>query len=1014
MRFAAILSIVALGVGFLSGLMSAGPDMRASINEYYRDTSLFDFRLISSLGLTLEDCDRFSSVPGVSGMLPTVSSHAVYLNASGDGIVCDLNGISYEAFEDSSALNRFRLAEGRYPICAGECIAVRCGSAGNLPAVGDILTYSRENPETSTVKSETLTVVGIAESSVYFSLESESSSLGGGKVQTVLFAGTDNFDTDLITSLYITVEGAAAYSTFSDEYFSFLEPMRKTLSSLGKELSTARREELLREIDSQFSEAEAEAEEKLASARTELEQSGAELARAETALSNGKADLDAQKDSVEELRQALRSGDLPEGSFSEYYGEYQQILTAAKDSCARAQKNLDDLKTRRDEAPEENRKEFDALIEDSDAILRLLNLRLRQAERAVGELKMLTDAGFDSVSDVQAAVDRYDKGIVEYEEQALLFQEQQAAYEQACSEFEAAAQEGKAELVRKRAEAEEKCPKAEFYVLDRNSNISYVSFESNVEKVEVIAKVFPIFFFLIALLVTLTTMTRMIDEERMQIGTLKALGYSNRAIAAKYLIYAGTASVLGSAVGLAVGLWLFPTVVWKAYGIMYYFPDLVYGFHPAYSLSSALILTVSTVGASYGVCRSSLKECSAALMRPKAPKSGKRIFLERIRPLWNRVSFSWKVTFRNLFLYKKRLYMTVIGIMGCTALLLTGFGLRNSISDIIGLQFGQIWKYNLTVTCGENPDREAKEELSALLTEEYGVKDFLPVSQQTVYASSPDGEEVYCIVVSDPTRIADFVSLHSRNGQEEFSLDDTSVILSEKLCEQKGLKVGDRIALYSGGRRGVFEIGGICENYVYHYAYLSSALYEEVFGEVPPEQTILAVVDEDPARQESLSERLLKCGAVEGVSFSDWIQQSFSNMIQSIDAVVVILILCAAALAFIVLYNLTNINIEERRREIATIKVLGFYNPEVYSYIFREITLLTGIGLVFGLIGGVFLHRLVIYTIEVDFVMFGRSISFSSYFFAALLTLIFSGLVDLVMARKLRKISMVDSLKSPE
>ncbi len=563
-------------------------------------------------------------------------------------------------------------------------------------------------------------------------------------------------------------------------------------------------------------------------------------------------------------------------------------------------------------------------------------------------------------------------------------------------------------------------------LLDRDQNVGFTGYEGDAEKISAISKIFPAFFFLVAALVCLTTMTRMVEEERIQIGTFKALGYGNSKILLKYLLYSFLATVAGNLIGLTIGYLLFPRAIFAAYSILYTLPAIETPFHWNYALLTTFSSLLCTELFTAAACMKSAGETPAALMLPKAPKTGKRILLERIKPLWSRLSFNRKVTARNIFRYKKRLLMTVIGIAGCTALMLTGFGLKNSISDIVEKQFRDVTLYDFTLTLNTHTENAASE--AAGLLKAAGIET-LPYYQKYIDAYAEGGNTFLHAYVLSPDcrenddRFSRFFSLHPREkavkDRNDYSLTEEGVIITEKLAKKLGIQVGDKIGFAVGsGEKKFFPVTAIAENYVYNYIYILPSLFKTAFGEAPvfgycagllPEGTDLS----SPAAEKMTAE-LLKQEAITSVSLTEHIRNVFSDAISSLNIVVVVLIVCAALLAIIVIYNLANINITERIREIATIKVLGFTDREVTAYIFRESVLLTALGIVFGLVLGIWLHAFVVTTAEVEIVMFGRDISPWSYVFSAVLTFAFSLLVNFLMHWRLKAVSMTDSLKSTE
>ena len=557
----------------------------------------------------------------------------------------------------------------------------------------------------------------------------------------------------------------------------------------------------------------------------------------------------------------------------------------------------------------------------------------------------------------------------------------------------------------------------EWYIWDRGNNVSYASFVGNVDKLTAITTIFPVFFFLVAALVVSTTMSRMVEEERLQIGTLKALGYTGGEIMQKYLWYAFAAAVSGTVVGLAVGFRVFPSIIWSAYEMMYYMPSIQTPWRLTQALFAGGTLTALTVGITALACRASLAEVPATLMLPRAPKAGKRILLEHITPLWRRLPFTWKVTFRNLLRYKKRFWMTVIGVAGCTSLLVAGFGISDSLNEIITKQFGDISHYDLMTIVTKEEATQRGPVYEYLFDNADAVSESLTISMEATRQQSPDGEiDVYLMVPQDVERFADFLDLHERIGGKPTPLGEQGVVLTEKLAKTLGVQAGDTVTLENGDEQtGTFTVSGVCEHYVSNYVYMSAATYAAGFGEDVSYNAVLSKLPDDSQQtRDAISTALLDMDNVASLTFTDDSVTQVLNMLNSIDAVVVLIIVCAACLAFVVLYNLSNINIAERVKEIATIKVLGFYDREVDAYVNRESAALSLIGTLFGVFGGIALHRFIIVTVEVDAVMFGRDIHPLSFVYAIALTLVFSTLVNLVMGRTLKKISMVESMKAPE
>ena len=636
-----------------------------------------------------------------------------------------------------------------------------------------------------------------------------------------------------------------------------------------------------------------------------------------------------------------------------------------------------------------------------------------------GKQTELTD-GLSQISDAKSSLkdarSRLDDAKATIAENAQKLADGKISYEDAKKEADEKLADARQEIEDGQADLDTlEMPK--WYIWGRDKKISYSSFTANIDKLNAITTVFPIFFFLVAALVVSTTMTRMVEEERLQIGTMKALGYSAKTIMQKYILYALAASVSGTLVGLAVGFKAFPSIIWSAYEMMYYMPAIATPWRLSQALFSGGTLTVLSLLVTALTCRSSLSETPAALMLPRAPKAGKRILLERITPLWRHFPFSWKVTCRNLFRYKKRFWMTVIGVAGCTSLLIAGFGISDSLNAIITKQYEDIFHYDLMTVVTEE-DALTQGAVQEYLFDNPSVfSDSLAVSIQSTRQEIKNSEaDVYLMIPKDLSSFGSFVDLHERVSRKATPLQEDGIIITEKLAKTLGIQAGDSITLQNEDEeKASFTVTGVCEHYVSNYVYMSAATYEAGFQKAPVYNAALSKMPDDSQTvRDQVSAVLLDNDHVASLTFTADNVKQVLNMLNSIDAVVVLIIVCAAGLAFVVLYNLSNINVAERVKEIATIKVLGFYDREVDSYVNRESYALTGIGIFFGIFGGIALHKFVITTVEVDAVMFGRSLRPVSFLYAVLLTLLFSIIVSLVIGRSLKKVSMVESMKAPE
>ena len=560
-----------------------------------------------------------------------------------------------------------------------------------------------------------------------------------------------------------------------------------------------------------------------------------------------------------------------------------------------------------------------------------------------------------------------------------------------------------------------KIEKPTLYILDRDSHQSFVEYEGCANSIDALAKIFPVFFFAVAALVCLTTMTRMVDEQRINIGTLKGLGYKTSQISKKYILYALIACLTGSILGLAIGFSVFPTVIFFAYGMMYSIENIVYVFSIPIAIGiTSLALIIITLSA-YMACRKELKETPAILMRPKAPKSGKRILLERVPFIWNRFSFISKVTVRNIFRYKKRFLMTVLGIAGCTALILTGFGIKDSIEMILTGQYGTLFKYDMSLVIQSDMTDKQIYELRKNLSDidEINKYEFFSYENGDIKVNNTT-KEITIVVPENLEKMDKFIHLQDRKTQNPIELNNKGIVLTEKIARDLGVKAGDEIELInSDDKKAKIKVSHITENYISHYAYISPENYIKLFEKDLDFNRVIGILNNPSVKiEDKLSKKLFDIETIDGITFNTASKETFHNTIKNLNYVVLIMIISAGALAFVVLYNLTNVNISERIREIATIKVLGFYDKEVSAYIYRENIILTIIGTVVGLGLGTILHKFIMVTVEIQSMMFGRVIDMSSYFIAAVLTIVLSLFVNLAMFYKLRNVKMVESLKS--
>ena len=734
------------------------------------------------------------------------------------------------------------------------------------------------------------------------------------------------------------------------------------------------------------------------------------LGYAQTALDNAQKALDeaepADEDYVE-LRDALAKAQDSYDNIKNQLDGYQQQLDAGKQQMY-AQGLIS--------SPSLSNAD---LVTEAKAALRKMKLSLLQGQLSMNTGTATAYSAFSAAQQqLEDARAQLDSGWAEYHSGVQQLADSRAEYETQ----KADAQQKLADGLQQITDAEEQIrdiQNGEWYVLDRTSTMSFVTFEQYTDRMTAIARVFPVFFFLVAALVASTTMTRMVDENRLQMGTLKALGYSNGQSAVKYLFYALSASILGSFAGMALGFTVFPLIIWNAFGMIFDVPTFRLAFYPGMA-AAGLGISAAVIGlTTWLACRSSLHEKTASLLMPRAPVAGKRILLEYITPLWKRMSFSQKTTARNLFRYKKRFFMTVLGVAGCTALLLIGFGIQDSLLPIVDKQCAELTHNDLTISLSSEKALTVEDGLADVLDRSSEVKSWGKFYSKSVSIYNADGtvDTVSLIAAEDDALLTQYNTFRTRQGHHAIAFGADSAILTEKTAAHLGLRVGDTFWVETpSGSRMELTLTGITENYLYARLYLSQEQFARYCGSTPVEwntvfsQTTCTSTDDTDA----LRARLLACNYISGVTFTADTTGMLSNLIVSLNYVVGLIILCAGALAAVVLYNLISVNLAERKKELATIKVLGFYDKEVYRYIFREIDLLAFIGSLVGLGLGVPLHQFIVRTIEMDRMMFIRTIAPRSYLISVALTMVFTFAVCLIMRRHVKQISMVESMKAPE
>ena len=1000
-RFFSIMILVALSVAFLSGLKATAPDMKQTGDNYLDSLHLADIQVLSTLGLTEDDIDALRAQDGIENAEGEYVIDAFADSGSAEAVVKVLS-------LSEAGINDVLLCEGRLPARADECVVEENMLELLDISIGDTITLEPDSKLDDALAGEEYTVVGTIRSPVYIAVERGTSTIGSGTVKAYLYLPREAFTLDYYTAAYARVSGAAEMTAFYDEYDDYIDSVIDALEPFGDERAALRHDSLVAEATEKLDDAQRELDDAKAEADEELGKAERELSDARKKLDDGWRDYrDGQqelKDSRAELDEAYQSLQDGEQEYADGLAQYEASLRELEDRKTAAGAGM-------------------AAVTDP-AALAAMQEQLEQAQQQLDEAKAQLDA---ARAELDTGWQEYDDGEAQYASGAQRLadayrdlQQGEKDYRDGLSDYE----DGKAEADEKIADAQAKITDArrevadiescEWYLFSRSYNPGYTGFGQDADRMANLASVFPIIFFLVAALVCLTTMTRMVEEQRVQIGSLKAMGYSGLAISRKYLFYGLLPSLTGGVFGLVIGYILFPKMIFTAYQIMYQMPDIELHAYAGISLFSLLAAVACTTVATLWACLATLRETPASLMRPRTPKAGKRVFLEYIRPLWRKMSFTHKVTARNLFRYQKRFWMTVIGIGGCTALIIAGFGLRSSLLFTMSRQYDELFHYSGQVTLSDNVLDDERRAVEDFLAGDERIVNYVPCAASSATVTTSGYSTTAYIEVMEADEIGKVVDLFDYKSGDPITMGDEGVYIDQKLSELLKVSVGDTFFL-DGDVRGDVTVAGIYEHYTGHFIYMTPGYYENALhADGEPNAYLLNFTSDDTDTCNAIFEKLLSLSGVATTSRMRDTQDTYMHSMERVDFVVVIIILAAAALAMVVLFNLSNINITERQRELATIKLLGFYDGEVSAYVYRENIVLTVFGILMGCFMGHWLHIYLVRSTEIDLMMFGRQTEWTAYVYAAILTMLFSVAVNILAHFRMKKIDMVESLKSAE
>lgn len=1075
-RFISILLIVLLGVGFFAGLKAASPDMKKTLDKYFDNLDTMDIQVVSTLGLTNDDVNVIGNLENVEKAEGSYQTDAM-VKVGDEEVVVKLESLTKDI--NKLELVEGRLPENKDECIVEPNFLIGTGhKIGDTIEIEVEDITNDDGDKVKVLKNNKVKIVGTVRSPLYISTDRGNTTLGSGVINYYMFVPKENINAEIYTNIYLKVAGAEELATSANSYLEKIEKVEDELDTISDERREARYNELYDNANTKIKDAQKELDKEKAKAEKELKDSEKKLKDGKKKIEDGKVEIErnreiayseftsaesqikeAKKTLVENEKKFETEKKKAEEQIKTYEDQLSLLeqtkkqlntlkdnLASARTELARLQELLNHADTEEEKAKiQEQINKVNAQIQSIQGTITIIENTLKDQgvtdiDKTISTIRSGIATAKEKLKDGEKQL-KESRAKIEESETTLKSKKSSTYYqlnqaEQELKDYEKEIKDGEKELEKGRKEFNEKIAEAEdklldakeelkkierpeWFVLDREMNVGYTSYMQDTDRVASLAQVFPVVFFLVAALISLTSMSRLVEEQRVLIGTLKALGYNKEQIARKYMIYASLATIVGGVIGLFIGFNILPKIIADMYGMVYDVPEVILEFNIPIAVADMAVAILCTVGATAYTCLKILRHNPATLMRPKAPKPGKRVILERIPFIWKHLSFTAKVTARNLFRYKKRFLMTIIGVCGCTSLIVAGFGLRDAIANMIPNQFGEIDKFNISISLKEE---KYEEELTKLEEKIEGFEEITSTTSANVQSvkviKDDNNQSIQLIVPEDVNELEEFISLRDRKKPEDkYVLDNSGVIISEKLSDLLDIKPGDVITLENAdGDRSEVNVSHITENYLFHYIYMSPELYNQLFDTRIESNMIYAKTNDLTEEQEdSLGKELLKdSDNISGVKFISASEDMFKVVMDNMDMVVWILIISAGLLAFVVLYNLLNANISERIRELATIKVLGFYDKEVYSYIARETIILTIIGMLIGLVGGYFLTMYILKTCELDITMFDPQVEIMSYVFGIAITVFFVIIVNIITFFSLKKIDMIESLKSVE
>lgn len=1070
-RFLSLLVMSLLGVGVFVGISATAPDMIKSIDSYYDENNHYDIKIISTLGITDDDINELNELPLIDKAYATHSKDTLVTAGDKESVV---KVISVNDEVNKISLEKGRLPKSNDEIVIERAMLER----NNLKLNDVITLLDNETFKDTKLKVVGVVKSSLYISNPNSTANRGNTNIGTGKIDYYAYVNGDNFKLDYFTESYITVKGAKKEVTNSKSYNKLINDAIKSIEKIKNIQQKKRYDEIYTQINNEIKANEEQGRNKLKEAKGIIDNASLQLKNGKNTLDKSKKllremavfldgaklKIDDAQGQLEDARTKLTDANNQiidgKNKINEELSNYGLTLEEVNNIIS----NVENVELNKEDiiklVPEDAlyRDEililidkmyevgleniFNEVANNPDKIDELiaklpldfpyyneiieLGKALKEVFPKIKELKSAIIYINDKEKEYNDGLTLYNESLVEYNKNKLMYDEAFGKYQVGLQEYNQGVSaynsnlnlynskvseyhEARKMLENKISEAKSqlsKIPDCKWYVYNRLDDGEYANFINDGNSISNLSKVFPSIFFIVAVLISLISMSRMVEDDRVQIGTLKSLGFSNKHIRVKYLLYAGIATILGGLIGAMLGFFLLPAFIWNIYKIIFDLPKFVIDYDFTYVIIGILIAVICICGTTLLTIMKVVKEKPSDLMRPKAPSGGKRVFLERVRFVWNHLKFSNKVTIRNLFRYKKRVLMTVVGIAGCTGLMLAGFGLRDSIVDIPSTQYGKIFNFDDMVYVTGNVSDENVDKTFDVKHVKNFVKTMMVTGTSKRYA-------INLFVPNDTKELETILDLRELDAGKKLSLEDDKIVISDKLSQLTNKVKGDKLTITdSEGNKYEFMISGVSENYVGHYVFMNKKTYVNKIGKYDTNVVFMKL--DDLKHEEKISSRLLENDNVMSVISVNGTIKTIDDMLKSLDSVVFILIILSASLSFVVLYNLSYINISERKREIATLKVLGFTDKEVDAYITKETIALTFIGIVIGLILGVLLTNVIINTVEIEMVRFIHHINFISYVYSSVMTIIFTVIVNVITHYTLKKIDMIESLKSVE